>query len=103
MSKKTALMDEMEAAAIELLKSVNGTTMTAGDSGDQPQPIDLKGRVAAFEAVTAFLAVKHKIEPAGAKSSGIDRYRRDINGSAAERRAGIKAVTDTGSPTDPED
>lgn len=87
MSKKNALMEEMEAAAVQLLKSVNGTTMEVGDSGGEPQPIDLKGRVAAFQAVTAFLAVKHKIEPEGAKSSGIDGYRRQIDGSAPRRGA----------------
>lgn len=81
------LLPDMDVAARELLKSVNGTTMTTGEEGQPPQPIDLKGRVAAFEAVTAYLAVKHKIQPAGVQRSGVDKYRDRINGRASGRGA----------------
>ena len=87
MTGKTGLIDAMDAAAMELLKLGNGHTIGDPTSGEEPQPFDLKGRVAAFEAVTAYLAVRNKIEPPGAKSNGIDRYRNAINGSTPGRRA----------------
>ena len=76
------ILDEMDAAAQGLPKAVNGTTMEPVREGETPQPVDIKGRIAAFEAVTNYLAVKHKIQPSGAGKNGIDRYRDRINGGA---------------------
>ena len=76
------LLEEMDAAARDLLKSANGVTVGEGREGETPQPVDIKGRIAAFEAVTTYLAVKHKIQPSGAGKNGIDRYRDRINGGA---------------------
>jgi len=85
-----SLLADMDAAARALLQFVNPSTIGEGEPAAEAQPIDPKGRVAAFQAVTAYLAVKHKIEPAGNGPSGIDRYSRQING-AAQRGARGKA------------
>jgi hypothetical protein len=96
------LLDEMDTAARDLLKSVNGSTVGEVREGEAPQPVDIKGRIAAFEAVTNYLAVKHKIQPAGVGKSGIDRYRDRINGGAPGSGAGRKGGKASGRAADTE-
>lgn len=84
------LLEDMDTAARELLKSVTDRTIGEAAPGADPQPVDLKGRIEAFEAVTSYLAVKHKVQPSGAGKNGIDRYRDRINGGASRSRAGRK-------------
>lgn len=100
MAKETSLLDDMDAAARELLSSVNGITITVDGPGAEPQPIDIKGRIAAFAAVTDYLAVKHKIQPAGAKKNGLDGYRATINGGEARRRANRQGAKTSGGAAD---
>ena len=85
---KNDLLDDMDAAARELLKSVNPPTIAADGTAEAAQPIDLKGRVAAFDAVTAYLMVKHKIQPTGAQRNGLDKYRSAINGTSGRGNRG---------------
>jgi len=103
MAKESNLLDDMDAAAKQLLSSVNGTTITTDGPGAEPQPIDIKGRIAAFAAVTDYLAVKHKIQPAGAKKNGLDGYRTAINGGATGRRANRQGASASGGAADAED
>ena len=86
--EKLDLLDVMDDAARALLKDANGHTIEAAGDGSEPQPIDLKGRVAAFAAVTDWIVVKHKIRPEGAKASGIDGYRKRISGTPGSRARG---------------
>lgn len=92
MAIESSLLDDMDKAAKQLLSSVNGITICADGPGAEPQPIDIKGRIAAFAAVTDYLAVKHKIQPAGAKKNGLDGYRATINGGETRRRANRQGV-----------
>ena len=80
MAEKNDLLTAMDDAARELLKSVNVPTMEKGSEDEEAQPVDMKSRIAAFAAVTDYLAVKHKIQPTGASKNAIDRYRSAING-----------------------
>lgn len=84
------LLDEMDAAAKELLKVITGNTMTDGQPVADAKSMPMESKIEAFEAVTAYLAVKHKVQPSGAGKNGIDRYRDRINGGAAGNRAGRK-------------
>ncbi len=84
------LLDDMDDAARALLKAVNGNTVEPTGDTAKTQPPDLKGRIEAFEAVTSYLAVKHKVQPTGAGKSGIDQYRDRINGRASGGRASRK-------------
>ena len=97
-TKPTSLMDDMDVAAKELLKSITGHTMGDGSSEPKSESVAIEGQIEAFEAVTAYLAVKHKIQPSGAGQSGIDRYRDRINGGASGRRnRGSRAAAANGS------
>ena len=96
------ILTEMDAAARDLLKSVNGGTVEPVREGEAPQPVDIKGRIAAFEAVTNYLAVKHKIQPSGAGKNGIDRYRDRINGGAAGSGTGRSRGKASGRAADTE-
>lgn len=96
---KDTLIKAMDEAALGLLNAVNGTK-TESPPGETSQPVDIKGRTAAFQAVTAYLAVKHKIEPEGGKTSGIDKYRSAINGRTTGRGAGSSANQDGSAGTE---
>ena len=96
------LLDDMDAAARELLKSITGNSIPEGTSDAKPQPVNLERGIEAFEAVTAYLAVKHKVQPSGAGKNGIDRYRDRINGGAAGSRASRKGRAPSNGAADAE-
>lgn len=87
------LLEDMDAAARELLKSITGHTIGDGSTDDKAQSVAMESKIEAFEAVTAYLAVKHKVQPSGAGKNGIDRYRDRINGGASGGRARSKGAS----------
>lgn len=98
------LIAEMDIAATALLQSVNGHTMDTGETGSEPRPVDVKGRVAAFEAVTAYIAVRNKLKLEGAGPSGIDKLASRVRGSGAPGRgAGGRSSASEGGNDDGEE
>lgn len=96
----------MDAQARELLNFSNRTTVATTPSGEEAPPVDIKDRIKAFEAVTAYLVVRKKIAPDEGASNGIERYQRQLNGGsrASRRRAAPSAPPAGGdTPGDPED
>lgn len=110
MAKTSALIKQMDKAAIALLKNVSGTEdalpaqedgATIGGAGAnlEAQHTVLKDQVSIFTAVTRYLAVKHGIDPDGDDSSGIAAFQRELNGGTGRRRRNRPTATDTDSDT----
>lgn len=102
MTPQTDIIAVMDAQAEQLLKTATGTTIPATPSGEVTPPVDMKDRIEAFKAVTAYLVVRGKLAPEDEGKSGIDKLRDRVNGGRRTpgRRAHPPAGSEDGSGAD---
>lgn len=67
-SKKPDLIAKMDEFASDLIKSVKGNTISGIEEGGE-----FKAKVDVFNAVTRWVAIKHKVYPEEEERSGLER------------------------------
>lgn len=96
MTPQTDIIAVMDAQAEELLKVATSTTIPATPSGEVTPPVDIKDRIKAFEAVTAYLVVRGKIAPEDEGKSGIDKLAERVRGGRRAPRGRARPPAGTG-------
>jgi hypothetical protein len=83
MNDEKSLIERLDEAAINLLDTMKVDTMTIEKTEDGEvkvlKPVEPNERVAIFNSVVRYLAVKHKVDPEGVEA-GIDDFVNRLHG-----------------------
>lgn len=85
--KKATLLERLDEAAKDLLAEMGNNTMEIGEDGSAKLPLAATERVAIFNSVVRYLAVKHRVQPEE-EDTGLDDFIQQLHGKSAPRRGG---------------
>src|SRR5574337_941760 len=83
--KKATLLERLDEAAKDLLAEMGNNTMEIGEDGSAKLPLAATERVAIFNSVVRYLAVKHRVQPEE-EDTGLDDFIQQLHGKPAPRR-----------------